>query len=487
MFSNTINVTGIASADGIDKKETYYLTRLINVFNNNVAKNHMRYKYYDDKCKAKNIGISVPEKFNKWLNTAIGWPAKAVDKLADRSIYDGFVVPGDTGNEELDKIMEYNDFKLSYEMALSDELIHGVGFWTVTRGDENMPIIRYYNAQSAAAIWDYDKRRIMAGFVIVDYTYDVSGQIKPSYVVYHDSERATSIRRSENANWVVTSRDYHKMGRPLMESMAFRPTHVKPFGRSRISEAVMAISDEMRREILRCAITSELYSAPMRAILGANDENFEVDKKKLYMERIWMFERNEDGEIPDIKEFKQASMQPHIDCMRNLASRMAAESDLPVNSLGIIHDQPSSAEALRASMEELCKTAENLNHCNSRSLRNIAKLSLAVKHNISYNELSDDEKSLSVVFKDPFAPSLAQSTDAAIKIASVAPYFPELDEFWALVGFTDEQRQRIKANIPKAQANMFVRNNIQPIEQVERNEQIKEDQVIREDNEGSNN
>lgn len=120
-------------------------------------------------------------------------------------------------------------------------------------------------------------------------------------------------------------------------------------------------------------------------------------------------------------------MTPHIEVMRNLASRMAAETSVPVSSFGIIHDNPSSAEALRASMEDLCMLAESLNRCNRRALTNIAKIALAIYQKKPIDELTEEEKQVSVCFKNPYTPSIASQTDAMMKQASVASWLPETE------------------------------------------------------------
>lgn len=85
------------------------------------------------------------------MNLAVGWSAKAVDLLAQRSSIDGFTFNGEA-NDFIDNTMRINNLKTAYKMALPSELVYGVGFWTVTDGDDDIPVIRYFNATRAAAI-----------------------------------------------------------------------------------------------------------------------------------------------------------------------------------------------------------------------------------------------------------------------------------------------------------------------------------------------
>lgn len=506
MNTQKIDVQGVASAKGLLDDEVIYLQKLINVYNKKLTNNVLQWQYYKDKHIATNLGMAVPQDFANCLNTSIGWAAKAVDMLAQRSIFDGYIIDGDS-NSILDSILLENDFKLLYEMAVPSELVHSCGFWSVTASDEpgknKTPVIRYYNAQNAAALWNYNKGRILAGFCITDYNYDTSGNLSVSHIVLHTDDKAVEIDKPQYGSWSVTSRQYHKMGRPLMEAMSYCASVDRPFGKSRISPTIMGITDEMQREVMRMALTAEMYSAPARIIFGADEEKFTKPKDSLYHDKIWLLERDEDGNLPAVEQLKQVGMTPHIEVMRNLASRMAAEASVPVNSLGIIHDNPASAEALRASMEDLCMLAENLNRGNNKTLRNVAKLALAIYHNKSYNDLSDEEKSVSVCFKNPYTPSIASQTDAMIKQASVTPWLTYLEIYWKALGYNDEEREIILKGKDKAEAEMYLKQNIPnikyadqmpeynqapaPTEDVNTTEPEKEEEKLKEKEDGNNN
>ena len=98
------------------------------------------------------------------------------------------------------------------------------------------------------------------------------------------------------------------------------------------------------------------------------------------------------GSRPSVGQFSQASMTPHLEVMRNLASRAAAEASIPVDSLSISHDNPSSVEALRASMDNLIIEIESLNKTNGKALVNVARMALAIARGKSIGELTDEER-----------------------------------------------------------------------------------------------
>src|SRR5699024_4518882 len=68
----------------------------------------------------------------------------------------------------------------------------------------------------------------------------------------------------------------------------------------------------------------------------------------------------EDGKThqPSIQQFPQMTMQPHMDMVRSDAAMFAGETSIPVNALGVIHDQPASDAAMLTAYLDLNKLAE---------------------------------------------------------------------------------------------------------------------------------
>ena len=145
-------------------------------------------------------------------------------------------------------------------------------------------------------------------------------------------------------------------------------------------------------------------------------------------------------------------MQPHVDYMRSLAARFSGETGIPVSMLGVIHDNPSSAEAMYAASEELIIEAEALNRTNGRALRNVARLVTAVRQGKTLAELTEDELAVRPNFKNPTRPSIASTADAMVKIAGALPDFAGTDVFWEQLGFSEDVRDRVRTQLRTSQA-----------------------------------
>lgn len=78
------------------------------------------------------------------------------------------------------------------------------------------------------------------------------------------------------------------------------------------------------------------------------------------------------GDVPQYGQLSQGSMQPHSDYIRSLAARFSGETNVPLSSLGVVSDNPSSAEAIYAAKEDMVIDAQNLNGDNGDAMRNDA-------------------------------------------------------------------------------------------------------------------
>ena len=131
--------------------------------------------------------------------------------------------------------------------------------------------------------------------------------------------------------------------------------------------------------------------------------------------------------------------------LRMLATQYSAATGLTVTDTGVVNDaNPTSSDALEAQTKTLIGMAEQLNTGNGVALKNIALMALAIKENKSLDQLSDDQKAIMAHFKNPAMPSIATTTDAAIKIAAARQGFANTDTFLEMIGFDQAEIRRIK-------------------------------------------
>lgn len=447
-----LNVQQIA---GLDEREIADLTKLIDNFNYHSSKNVEKQKYYEGKVSLNevNLGIALPEGLKK-LEIGCAWGAKTVDVLAARSMFDGFVGVNGTDVEDLDRIAIDNNLLTEYAKACRDELKLGCTFATLSADPEIGVKIRFHSPMTASALWDGVQGRIKCGFAIIDSVPDNETKLFiPSLINYYTSDSIWVLQGS-NGSWTAT-RYPHKLGRPMMEALIWNATSDKPFGRSRIKEPIRRLIDGYIRTIANATIGLEFATSPQKYLLGVTDDQFDAvvsNKFRQYVGSIMTATTNPDsGQNPVFGQLQQGTIQPHVEMMRLLATQFSAASGLTVTDTGVVNDaNPTSSDAILAQSQTLVAMAEQLNAGNGVALRNIALMALAIKKKVRIEELSQEDLEVIAHFKNPAMPSVAITTDAAIKIASAREGFAETDTFLEMIGFDKAQVRRIRSQEAQA-------------------------------------
>ena len=440
----------IEQVRGLPKEETKKLKKLIQIFESHQTKNAVKQKYYDGAVSLGdvNLGIALPKTFSK-LSVGCEWGSKTVDVLASRSMFDGFVSENGKEIEDLKEIIKENSLIWQYMKACKDQLKFGCTFATLSAGDK-VSKIRFHSPQTASATWDGENECFGDGMAIIDTVPDETEENNwvPSHINLYTKTDIWEIRR-DGADWKATKHP-HPMGKPLMVAMVWNGTALKPFGRSRIKKPIRALIDGYIRTIANATISLEFNTTPQKYILGLTDDQYDAitdDKFKQYIGSILASTTNpETGQNPQVGQFSQGSLSPHVEMIRILATQFSAATGLTVTDTGVINDaNPTSSDAILAQSQTLVSLAEQLNRGNAESLKDIALMALAITKNKTLEELTDEEKNIIAHFKNPAMPSVSMSADAAIKISTSRPDFSSTDVYLEMIGFDQADIRRIKA------------------------------------------
>lgn len=429
-------------------QEQATLEALLDRWREKKRRNLIRAHYYDAKTAVKNLGIAVPPYMQK-IDTVLGWPAKAVDALAFRINHEGFVVPGSPAlTDEVIDIADVNAFDIEAPQAQVSALIHATAFTTVTLGDtlagEPDVVVSFRDALSGTGLYDPRKRALSSALSIIET--DESGE--PTHMVVYTPFDVITLQKGQLATWRVEKRR-HGLGYVPVEPLPFRPRLGRPFGSSRISRPVMSITDSAMRTVLRSEVGAEFFSAPQRVLLGADETAFMDDDGTLMSQweaiigRIWAVPMGEDADgnpvMPQVQQMPQVSMQPHTDHLRMFAMMLSGETGLPLNSLGIVQDNPSSAEAIYAGKEDLLVEAEAAQRTFGRAYGRTMRTALELRLG---REVTETVRSK---WRDASTPSRAQATDATTKLIAAGVLDPQDEVTWEQLGFDETTIERLKA------------------------------------------
>ncbi len=440
----------VSEAQGLRPEDRETVRALMELYQRKLARNTLRDRYYEMHQAPRDLGISVPPNLRR-LEQVIGWPAKAVDALANRSQFDGYVSTDAAVDAALASVVASNGLKRRYRKAVKSELKHSCAFLSVTARD-GAPVIGAYPATAAAALWSGALDRIKAGMVVVDRDRRARMGNRPTWVNVFTDDAVIALRMEGETRWRAEYLE-HSMGRCLMEPMSHEATLERPFGTSRISRAVMNITDDAMRASVRSEVSAEFFTSPQKFLLGA-DKGALGDKSKwdAYIGNLFAIGKDKDGDVPQFGQLSQGTMQPHVDYMRSLAARFSGETDVPISELGVVSDNPSSAEAIYAAKEPLVVDAQNLNADNGEALANVALMSLAVINGTDYATEAARGLTIQAKFRNPAMPSIVSQSDAMVKMISALPWLADSDVALEEFGFTDDQIQRLREDRRRSNA-----------------------------------
>lgn len=435
---------------GLPPKEQAMLANLFEIYQSHYAKNWEKEKYYEGNIPLSdvNLGIALPKSIRS-LQIGCAWGSKAVDVLAARSMFDGFVDARGYQSEELAGIVADNDLITEYSKACRDELKFGCTYATLS-ADRNVGCkIRFHSPLTAAAHWSGEKGRIDYGFAVIDSVPSNATMLWEPTLINLYTEDAVWVLERRGDMWNATGHT-QVMGRPLMEAFRWNATSNKPFGRSRIKEPVRRLIQGYVRTMANATIGLEFSTSPQKYLLGVTDDQYDAvisDKFKQYVGSIVAATTNpETGEKPTFGQLQQGSIAPHVEMMRLLATQFSAATGLAVTDTGVVNDaNPTSSDAILAQTQTLVGMAEQLNQSNGDSLRTVALMALAIMNSTTMDALEAEKRDIIAHFKNPAMPSVAVTADAAIKIASARQSFAQTDTFLEMIGFSQADIRRIKA------------------------------------------
>lgn len=457
-MTNTLNFGTVL---GLTSEEQRQLEALADVYRYHQCRNSIKDKYYEGHVTLNdvNLGIALPPGL-KNMEVGCNWGQKAVDALASRSMFDGFVGSGEAADTAA-RLVEKNRLLDQYAKACRDELKYGCVFATLSADSTLGCRIRFHSPAASAALWSGEKGRIDCGMAIIDTVPDekYKDTWRPHIVNLYTDE-AVIVLTEEHGKWHAERHD-SKMGRPLMEPLIWNATTGKPFGRSRIKRAVRALIDDYIRIVANATIALEFDTTPQKYLLGLTDEQYDAvisDKFKQYVGSLLASTTNpETGENPEFGQLAQGSLQPHVDKMRMTATQFSAATGLTITDVGIINDaNPTSSDAILAQSQTLVLMAQQLNTGNGDALKTIIQMAQAIVRDVSLQELTDEERDVMAHFRNPAMPSVAVTADAAIKIASVRQEFASTDTFLEMIGFDQADIRRIKAQEQRVRGQQLI-------------------------------
>jgi hypothetical protein len=410
-------------------------------------RNNLRSAFYDMKNSERALMSRAVPNVVRRRKFVLGWSAIAVDKLNRRCNLDGFYDAGgiDLADLGLDDIVRDNRLFSEVSQGGVSSLIHAVSWLVTTQGDtqsgEPAVLMNARDAATATGMWDVRRRAIRSFLSITGLNDDG----EPTSMVLYLPNLNIVMSKGDGGRWSADHRP-HVYGVPV-DPLRYKPRIGRSFGSSRISRAVMSIHTQALAAMIRADVNGEAYSMPRYVLLGATEDAFrnaDGSPKSTWQaawDAVWAIGDDEEAANPraDVKQFSGQSPEPQNAHLRMLAQMFSGETGIPIGELGIIGDSnPTSAEALQSSRDDLIATAEqatddwspDIASAATRALRMLTRDNLPAKLDIRPR------------WRNPMHISRAAAADAGTKVITQAPWLADTEVGLELMGLSRDQIDR---------------------------------------------
>lgn len=376
----------------------------------------LRYQYYEMKQLVRDFDISTPPEMRNWMGT-LGWCAKAVDSVADRLVFHEIA----SDNLDMMDIYAANNADVLFDSAVLSALIASCSFVYISQRDDGYPQLQVIDGGNATGIIDPITMMLREGYAVLER----DDTMQPTLEAYFTPGRTVYYRWKPGG--VETDIVDNPAAWPLLVPIVNRPDAVRPFGHSRISRACMDLVASAIRTVKRSEISAEFYSYPQKYITGLSPDAEKLDKWRASMSAMLTFSRDENGDTPSVGQFQQQSMTPHIEQLNMFASLFAGETGLTLDDLGIVTGNPASADAIKASHENLRLATRKAQRTFGTGFLNAGLLAACVRDGYAYDRRIINRST--VKWEPIFETSVSQLSgmgDAVMKIRQSFPdYFTE--------------------------------------------------------------
>lgn len=398
---------------------------------NKRSRNDERYRFYEMKNKALDLPVVLQERaFRVMQMWALGWCAKAVDSLADRLVFKAWK----DDNFNISQIFQLNNPDIFFDSAIMSALISGCCFVYISLDENGYPKLQVLDGRKATGVIDPTTNMLFEGYAVLD-----EDEFGPLLEAYFEPGRTTYYPRNAQPYSIGNSAEY-----PLLIPIVYRPDAKRKLGHSRISRACMDLVNGATRTLKRSEISAEFYAFPQKYVLGLSQDAERMEKWKATMSTFLQFDQDENGGHPVVGQFQQATMNPYVEQLRTFAAMFAGETGLTVDDLGFVSDNPSSAEAIKASHENLRLTARKAQRTFGACFLNVGFVSACLRDDFPYQRRQFYlTKPIWEPIFEPDAATLSSIGDGAIKLNQAVPGYFNTDNLEELTGINASEMEPV--------------------------------------------
>lgn len=411
-----------------------------------------KYEYYNADNDVRDFGISTPIKMRNH-RPGIGWASRAVNTLSDRVVFDGFA----NDSFGINAMFEEMNAATVIGKGKHDAFIAGCAFVAISDEEDEDGTVRKmlvpFTAMEATGKVDQRTGLLKHGLAVTQWmpttpTPNTPGLIPSNYFLFTRDYTAV-FQRGELVEVVD-----NPTKRCLLHPLTHRQSADRPLGKSRITNTVRRIIQEVARLKRRSEIAQEFYSTPQRYMTGLAEGATKDPNLDSSIGRLWAITKDEDGDSPTIGQLAQMTIDQFTDAKKDYARDFCAETALTLRNLGYETGNPTSAESLTAMSDDLLLEAAQSQNEMGEQIKQIAITLQLLKSETS--EIPTTLKTLTPSWKPIFQLDVGAAGDALFKLISAMPELAGTATAYRMLGFTMKEAEALVARRTASASSSFM-------------------------------
>lgn len=399
-----------------------------------------KYEYYDADNDIADYGISTPAKLIH-IRPGIGWASRAVNTLSDRVVFEGFAKDEFGINNYLETINGIGVINNTKH----DTYVAGCAFIAISDDQETgKKILVPFTAAEATGIVNQTTGLLDYGLAVTKWGEPKpKGKLKGSQFAPVDYMVFTPVYTAIFINRELSEIVPNPTGRTLLHPLTRRSSANRPLGKSRISNTVRRIINEVGRLKRREEIAEEFYSLPQRYINGLAEGAKKDSNLDSAIGKVWAITKDEDGDKPEIGQLTQMSIDQFETAKKDKARDFCAETGLTLRNLGYETATPSTPESLAAMSDDLLLEATN---SQQEMGKQIKELCITLRMALDENDVVPDNlRQIVPAWKPIFQIDLGAAGDAIFKLFEVMPELQGSIAGYRFLGLSIKEAEELQA------------------------------------------
>lgn len=326
--------------------------------------------YYGGDKRVDALGVSLPPQM-RVLEMPVRWPKLSIDVLVESLVLEGFKLADGPPPEDLNRILQANNFDTLLTLGLTEALIQGAAFVVAGgREDSDIPMLSVHKGDEFSIKEDYQGRIIQAVRQYRKGSSTFKAVYTPGLTAWYQVEGSLEVLIEE------AETGYDRV--PVVPLVNRK--RIGEEGQSEI-EDIATLCDAASRSLTNLQVAQELLAMPVRYLFGddvksqfKNADGSQKSRVEAYLGHYIVGPKGSTaGSIPG------SDLNQIINSFKVYAQQVSALTGIPPFMMGISADSnPASAEAMRSAKDRLITRAEMKQHIFGDAVEDIARMVLAL-------------------------------------------------------------------------------------------------------------